>query len=361
MENLRSTRAIQREDVWQAADALLLDGKRPTIERVRQQIGRGSPNTVSPMLEEWFATLGPRMAQLKAGGIAPGDNPAGQGGAGVPPALAQAMQTVWDGAMEQAQADAQALVADERAQLNSERAALEEATRLHAQAQALAEQERASLEQALAVAHAQIKLQGARVADLEQAGRQKDLFATQQQQRLQAMEQELFANRKARDEADRQHAEQLRELQSAAQAQQHRALQEIDRARQESKQWMAAQRSEQEKLAKLEGEWQAERSALQSQMDERAQHVLQLQAQVQQQQQALDALQAQHAHQLALLAQQQDAALALLQAQLAQGGDEGTPAAAHPGRVPRSGFAQTARAARSTRKLGTGGLRSKRQ
>ena len=101
MENLRSPRAIQRDDVWAAADALLLEGKRPTIERVRQKIGRGSPNTVSPMLEEWFATLGPRMAQLKAGGgvvMAASDGssqPAGQGGAAaIPPALAQAMQTV---------------------------------------------------------------------------------------------------------------------------------------------------------------------------------------------------------------------------------------------------------------------------
>ncbi|WP_196360993.1 DNA-binding protein, partial [Achromobacter xylosoxidans] len=38
---------ITEQDVWRAADALLLEGARPTIERVRQKIGRGSPNTVS--------------------------------------------------------------------------------------------------------------------------------------------------------------------------------------------------------------------------------------------------------------------------------------------------------------------------
>ena len=47
---LRS-RGIQEADVFTAADALLAEGKRPTIERVRLKIGRGSPNTVSPMLE----------------------------------------------------------------------------------------------------------------------------------------------------------------------------------------------------------------------------------------------------------------------------------------------------------------------
>ena len=46
----KSTRGVQQEDVWAAADALIAEGLRPTIERVRQKIGRGSPNTVSPML-----------------------------------------------------------------------------------------------------------------------------------------------------------------------------------------------------------------------------------------------------------------------------------------------------------------------
>ena len=45
------SRGIQEADVFAAADALLAEGQRPTIERVRLKIGRGSPNTVSPMLE----------------------------------------------------------------------------------------------------------------------------------------------------------------------------------------------------------------------------------------------------------------------------------------------------------------------
>lgn len=60
-----SSRGVQREDVWAAADSLIADGLRPTIERVRQKIGRGSPNTVSPMLETWFATLASRLGVNK--------------------------------------------------------------------------------------------------------------------------------------------------------------------------------------------------------------------------------------------------------------------------------------------------------
>jgi chromosome segregation ATPase len=69
-------RGITATDVWQAADELLLDGQRPTIERVRQKIGRGSPNTVSPHLDDWFAQLGQRL-----------DSGSGQGGGTQQPAL----------------------------------------------------------------------------------------------------------------------------------------------------------------------------------------------------------------------------------------------------------------------------------
>jgi chromosome segregation ATPase len=52
---------IQEPDVWQAADALLLEGARPTIDRIREKLGRGSPNTVSRHLETWFKHLGARI------------------------------------------------------------------------------------------------------------------------------------------------------------------------------------------------------------------------------------------------------------------------------------------------------------
>lgn len=64
---LRSGRGIQEAQVWEAADALVHEGLRPTIERVRQKIGSGSPNTVSPMLERWFATLSKRLGGRGAG------------------------------------------------------------------------------------------------------------------------------------------------------------------------------------------------------------------------------------------------------------------------------------------------------
>jgi hypothetical protein len=52
---------ISQSDVSHAADSLLRAGKRPTIDKVRGKIGRGSPNTINPMLDAWWKTLGARL------------------------------------------------------------------------------------------------------------------------------------------------------------------------------------------------------------------------------------------------------------------------------------------------------------
>ena len=45
----RGPRGVQLEEVVEAADTLLGRGLKPIIERVRQHLGGGSPNTNSPM------------------------------------------------------------------------------------------------------------------------------------------------------------------------------------------------------------------------------------------------------------------------------------------------------------------------
>ena len=55
-------RGISAADVDRAADALLRDGQRPTIEKVRATIGRGSPNTINPLLDAWWGRLAGRLA-----------------------------------------------------------------------------------------------------------------------------------------------------------------------------------------------------------------------------------------------------------------------------------------------------------
>ena len=55
-------RGITEEEVHQAADAIVARGERPTIERIRAELGRGSPNTVNRHLDAWWAQLSKRLA-----------------------------------------------------------------------------------------------------------------------------------------------------------------------------------------------------------------------------------------------------------------------------------------------------------
>lgn len=95
-------RGITEKDVFTASDALLLAGERPTIERVRQKIGRGSPNTVSPMLDAWFKGLGPRL-QDPGAFAAP---------ASVAEPVQQAAQHFWEVAQAQARGEFDRSLAD---------------------------------------------------------------------------------------------------------------------------------------------------------------------------------------------------------------------------------------------------------
>lgn len=112
------TRGITKDEVWQACDALLLAGERPTIEKVRQALGRGSPNTVSPMLDEWFKSLGSRIKDPKAF-ASPGE---------IPDPVTAAAKHFWEAARAESRRDfdeqLQAGLADaeERARLERERA-----------------------------------------------------------------------------------------------------------------------------------------------------------------------------------------------------------------------------------------------
>ena len=54
-------RGITAADVERAADALLRQGSRPTIEKVRAEIGSGSPNTINPLLDDWWHRLASRL------------------------------------------------------------------------------------------------------------------------------------------------------------------------------------------------------------------------------------------------------------------------------------------------------------
>src|ERR1700689_1288907 len=77
-------------DVQRAADALLRQGRKPSVAAIREQLGGGSPNTITPLLAKYWEKLGSRL----------GDGP--ESLERVPEALARVTELLWRRALEEA-------------------------------------------------------------------------------------------------------------------------------------------------------------------------------------------------------------------------------------------------------------------
>lgn len=216
----KSTRGVQQEEVWAAADALIAAGERPTIERVRLKIGRGSPNTVSPMLEAWFATLAPRLGVAAAGT---------QAEEGAPKELLQALNKVWAAAVASARDEADRALEPERDGLAQQGLKLDIARQELLQRDAALTERGIALEHALELAKSQLRDQ---TAQLEKAGR--DLEQTRSS--LANVVQERDADRRQFDEQLGVLTQERERLEQRASASERRLLEEVDRTRQEAKQ-----------------------------------------------------------------------------------------------------------------------------
>lgn len=213
---------VPENDVFAAADAVLARGERPTVERVRLELGRGSPARVGALLDQWWEQLAERLrGETRLPGL--------------PAEVAQAFVAIWQQAITLAQGVAEQGLASQRQVLMEEREAL------------VALEARARLDVAQArqqTAEAVMARQGAetRLADMEQ------LLAQRQTQidDLRGQRDELLAQRnEARGQVEnlqhqvhdtRVQAEQVREEQQRYTREvEDRAYREIDRTREENK------------------------------------------------------------------------------------------------------------------------------
>ncbi len=212
---------IQEADIWAAADALLLEGARPTIERIRQKAGRGSPNTVGPYLDTWFKGLGARIRDPGAFAAAPA----------VPDPIARAASHFWETALSVARGEAATALADER------RAVKAAADELEAQRGALAV-EKAELQTRMEAQDQAMQLLRAQVDELRD---QRDLLQRTLEHRntayaaaelrLAALGGEIDALRKQLDQERGRFEAERRAIDERAAAHEKRWLQEVDRAR----------------------------------------------------------------------------------------------------------------------------------
>jgi chromosome segregation ATPase len=209
---------ITEHNVWQAADELLLEGQRPTIERVRQKIGRGSPNTVLPYLDTWFKGLGARIRDPAAFSLA----------SDVPDRVAQAAQHFWDAAMAEAREDICAQLDAQREQIERDRHALDQARQELGYRETAMTERVETLTEALALAHTQIE-EGQRREAADQKAR---TAAEKRSEEVSAM---LEVMREQHERARGVFDAERREADERSRLQEQHWLQELDRLRQDLK------------------------------------------------------------------------------------------------------------------------------
>lgn len=228
-------RGIQESDVFAAADALIAEGQRPTIERVRLKIGRGSPNTVSPMLDTWFASLGERLLGHTANGAQPARNDPD----GLPLGVRNAARLLWETAQRESEAVQRAALASVREDQALREAALVEAQATLAQREDAFAQARVSLDAALAAS--QQAREGLERQLQEQATEAQRLRAVLEREvlRLNAL---LAQAAEAQERMRTEHAgmlaardQDLRQAEERHASHERRLLTEVDRARQAAK------------------------------------------------------------------------------------------------------------------------------
>lgn len=227
---------ISQVDVFRAADELLVQGDRPTIDRVRMRLGRGSPNTINDHLDAWWAKLGARLRDLP-----------GQEFPQLPERVAHSLQQLWNEALAGAHEALQGALAER------ERSLLQREADLRQAAQQLAERERAvlaratALEDGLTLAREQLTASNQRAATLEARlqGCDEDIGRLRRELgRWQATAGEAQTRFEA---ATADHAIERAELQERAAAAERHWMLELDRTRQGTRE--AAKEHEQQHKA----------------------------------------------------------------------------------------------------------------
>jgi len=137
---------VQQHQIAEAAYGLLMEEVRPTVDKVRHRLGTGSPNTISPMLDDWFKTTLPGLLR---------DRPAANEVEGLPAAAVNAFRLTWTTALREAAAQAENRLEDERQALRERESELaQQRERLARDGEGLRVREEA-MQETVRVAHEQ--------------------------------------------------------------------------------------------------------------------------------------------------------------------------------------------------------------
>ena len=247
-------RRVSAAEVFAAADTLLVEGHRPTIDRVRVRLGRGSPNTINEHLDTWWRQLGARIRDLP-----------GQEFPQLPERVARTLQLLWNEALKGAHEALRDAVTTREETLQQREDALTARERQLEEERQAGVARGSALEDSLALARTQLAESNQRAGALEQSLRERDESIASLQRRLEQLEaqttalaERLEAERKARG-AERA------QFDARYDAAERRWLTEVDQARERLKTHEKQARADAADRARLQDELQrARREALEA-------------------------------------------------------------------------------------------------
>jgi hypothetical protein len=221
---VRRAPRISQADVFRAADELLIEGHRPSIDRVRMRLGRGSPNTINDHMETWWTKLGSRLRDLP-------DRTFPQ----VPERVGQALQLLWNEALEGAHETLQSALLEREEAIAHQEQVLESRTLQLADREQVVGTRAAAIEESLGLVREQLSAANQRAENLETALRTRDTECGHLRDRITALEASATNLRAKLDAATAAHQTERAKLEDRHSAAEARWLTEVDRVRQLAK------------------------------------------------------------------------------------------------------------------------------
>jgi hypothetical protein len=215
---------IAQADVFAAADQLLLQGDRPTIDRVRMKLGRGSPNTINDHLDTWWAKLGARLRDVP-----------GQEFPQLPERVGEVLHELWAAALTGAHEALRTSLEERDSALACRQSTLDSREQQCAEREQAALARTEALEQGLALVKEQLTAANQRAERLEATLAHRDADSERVRLRFTELEATVVGLRTKVDGAEVAHRDERAQLDARHAITEARWLSELDRARQAAK------------------------------------------------------------------------------------------------------------------------------
>lgn len=248
---------ISQADVFRAADELLVEGHRPTIDRVRMRLGRGSPNTINDHLDDWWAKLGSRLRDVP-----------GHEFPQLPERIGRTLQQLWNEALDGAREVLQGTLAEREQTFDARERALEILDRQLDERDQATVQRAAALEDSLALAREQLAVANQRAERLETTLQERAAECVRLSGRIEPLETIVTELRTKLEASAATHQAERARLEERHAATEKHWLTEVDRARQLAKEAAIEHERQIKELRGQTDHLQAERDQLRQQLQE---------------------------------------------------------------------------------------------